>query len=275
MKKTFLAYLLIQLCICSTQVNWKLDVLNEEKDSKIVLTPGKYTKIYFVLTNTTELAFPLLEEYKLSFKDSNIISLDKDIILASKENLIYSTYIGLKCDNSIIGETYSIEINVNSNNEQMDENSIEFSNIAVSINRNPIEIDLDILLYSMPKNSFNLFKLKEEPYNVDEIRIKATEINGFDFENIVINSFGERDLLYEQNSANHGIIFDSAFGLNNPEVNLNDNSFTFQIKLADDKYNQCYKLSIDDFEFSIEEEIPAIDERLKKVIKYSFEDITE
>ena len=195
--KIILIYILFELCSCVTVYNWRLNIKDQEGGNKIELTPGKFTKIYFELTNATDLAFPFLDEdsYKLSFDDQNIISLDKDIILTPKENLVYSTYIGLNCENSITQDTYTIKIKVVSNNVQTDDESIEYNNIIVSINRKEIEIDLDILLYSMPKSSFNLFQLKEELYNVDEIRIKPSEIEGFDFEDIVIKPFNEREQL--------------------------------------------------------------------------------
>ena len=277
MKKIILIFLLIELSFCATIYNWRLDIKDQEGKNKIELIPGKFTKIYFELTNATDLDFPFLDEdsYKLSFDDQNIISLDEEIILTPKENLVYSTYIGLNCENSITENTYTIKINVSPNNDETDDESIEYNNIIVSINRKELEINLDILLYSMPKGSFNLFQLKKELYNVDEIRIKPTEIEGFGFEDIVIKSFNEREQLYEKNDANHGIIFDSTFGLKNPEETLKDKSFSLEIKLSENKLNQCYKLSKEEFEFSIEGEIPKIDEPLKKLIKFSFEDITE
>ena len=277
MVKIILFLIFAELCFCSTIYKWRLEIKDQEGENKIELTPGKFTKIYFELTNATELDFPFLDEdsYKLSFDDQNIIPIDKEIILTPKENLVYSTYIGLNCENSITEDTYNIRINVIPNNEQIDNELIEYNNITVSINRKEFEIDLDILLHSMPKNSFNLFQSKKEPYNADEIRIKPIEIEGFDFEDIVIKSFNEREQLYEKNSVNHGIIFDSTFGLKNPEETLKDNSFSLKVELADENLKHCYKLSNEEFDFSIKEEIPKIDESLKKVIKYSFEDITE
>ena len=273
--KIILIFLLLQFSISYTEKKWTLDILDEEKKSNIILTPGKFTKIYFILTNKTEMTFPILEEYKLSFSDENILCLDNDIILIPKENLVYSTYIALKCGNSIMKNEYEVKINVIPNNQKTDDQSIEYNNLNVSINRKEFEIDLDILLHSMPKNSFNLFQLKEEPYNADEIRIKATQIEGFEFKDIIIKSFKEREKLWDKNSVNHGIIFDAPFGVIKPEENLKEKYISLKINLADDSFEQCYKLSIKEFEFSIEEEIPKINETFKKVIKYSFEDITE
>ena len=275
MKKILLPILLLELCFCKTIYKWKLDIKDQEGKNKIELTPGKFTKIYFELTSATDLAFPFLSEdsYVLSFDDNNIISLDKYIILTPRENLVYSTYIGLNCENLISGDSYQVNIKVIPNNEQTEEETIEYKEIDVLINKKEIKIDLDILFYSMPKSSFNLFKLKEEPYNINEISIKADKIEGFEFEDIVIKPFNEREQLDEKNSVNHGIIFDSSFGLTNPD--LSERSFSLKINLVDDKLKQCYKLSKEEFKFNIEKEIPKIDERLKKVIKFSFEDITE
>ena len=275
MVKIIFSLLLLELCFCKTLYKWKLDIKDQEGKNKIELTPGKFTKIYFELTSATDLAFPFLSEdsYALFFDDNNIISLDKYIILTPKENLVYSTYIGLNCENLISGDSYQVNIKVIPNNEQTEEETIEYKEIDVLINKKEIKIDLDILFYSMPKSSFNLFKLKNEPYNINEISIKTDKIEGFGFEDIVIKPFNEREQLDEKNSVNHGIIFDSSFGLTNPD--LSERSFSLKINLVDDKLKQCYKLSKEEFKFNIEKEIPKVDERLKKVIKFSFEDITE
>ena len=229
MKKILLQILLLELCFCKTIYKWKLDIKDQEGKNKIELTPGKFTKIYFELTSATDLAFPFLSEdsYALFFDDNNIISLDKYIILTPKENLVYSTYIGLKRENLISGDSYQVNIKVIPNNEQTEEETIEYKEIDVLINKKEIKIDLDILFYSMPKSSFNLFKLKEEPYNINEISIKADKIEGFGFDDIVIKPFNEREQLDEKNSVNHGIIFDSSFGLTNPD--LSERSFSLKI----------------------------------------------
>ena len=273
--KIILVYLLLEISICSTVYKWKLDIVNEERQSEIKLTQGKFTKIYFVLTNATELIFPFLEEdsFILTFDDENIISLDKEIILTPKENLVYSTFIGLKCDNSITEDTYKIKIEVTPYNEETLNDLIEYSPIEASIKKGEFNIDLNILFSSMPKNSFNLFQLSEEPYNVDEIKIKVSEIKGFNFNDIVIKSFIEREKLYDESSSNHGFIFSSIFGLNNEEE-LTDKSFTLNLILESEKLTKCYNIP-DKFTFSIEKDIPNINETLKKVVKYSFEDITE
>ena len=114
MEKILLSILLLELCSCKTIYKWKLDIKDQEGKNKIELTPGKFTKIYFELTSTTDLAFPFLSEdsYVLSFDDNNIISLDKYIILTPRENLVYSTYIGLNCENLISGDSYKVNIKV-------------------------------------------------------------------------------------------------------------------------------------------------------------------
>ena len=255
MDKIFLIFLLFQLCICGTVKRWRLNVVYEGEDSKIKLTPGKFSKIYFELTNEADLTFPFLEEdsYILKFKeDENIISLNETIILTPKENLVYSTYIGLKCHNSIPEEQkeYEIEIEVTPNEGKADDNSIEYSNFLVLINWEQLDIDLDILFTSMPKNSFNLFHINKELYNIDEIRIIAYENEKLNFEDIIIKSFNERERIEEENSENHGIFFDFPFGLNNQEEDLEENTFTFSIKLADDnKLQKCYQLSRKGFAF--------------------------
>ena len=134
-EKIILLFLLFELCFGETIYNWRLNIKDQEGENKIELTPGKFTKIYFELTNATELDFPFLDEdsYKLSFDDQNIISLDKDIILTPKENLVYSTYIGLNRENSITENTYTINIKVTPNGNT--ESTIQYKNIEIIIIR--------------------------------------------------------------------------------------------------------------------------------------------
>ena len=279
MDKYVLIFLLFQLCICSAVKRWRLNVVDEGEDSDIILTPGIFTKIFFVLSNETVLDFPFLEEdsYKLKFQDENIISLNEQIILTPKEKLVYSTYIGLNCKNSISDEQYEIKIEVTPEEGKADDGSIEYNNIIVSINSENLYIDMDIIMTSMPKNSFNMFQIRDEPYNVDEIRIKVSENEKFDFEDIVIKPFNEREKLYDENSANHGIFYNSPFGLKNPEENLDNNIFDVSIDIAEDSLKYCFSLLNENFEVNIEKQniLPYMDDSLKKIIKYSFQDITE
>ena len=77
------------------------------------MRPGVFSKIIFQLSPSNFLNNDLFiisnEAYKLLINDSNLVVLDNEIILKPSENLVYSTYISLNCENS-----YKLHIHFNS-----------------------------------------------------------------------------------------------------------------------------------------------------------------
>ena len=68
------------------------------------MRPGVFSKIIFQLSPSNffnnDLFIISNEAHKLLINDSNLVVLDNEIILKHSENLVYSTYIGLNCENS-------------------------------------------------------------------------------------------------------------------------------------------------------------------------------
>lgn len=276
MKIVILFYLLFELFFCETVPKWKLETKSLDYDGNIELHQGKYSKIFFVLTSLEEDPFSseLNYSYKLAFKDDNIAFFDKEMILNPKEKQAYSTYIGLNCNNSITEDTYIIKISVTSNNDETDELSIQYSDINVTINREKIDFGLELLFNSMPKNSFNLFKIYDEIYNVDEINIIASEIEDFEFKEIIFEPYGKRGEIKNAEGSNHGILFDFPFYKKSSDEKLQSTNYEFTLSFKNSKLEQCYELP-STFSFSIGEEMPSVDDNLKKeILKYNLKDVT-
>ena len=157
----------IQLCFSETLKIWNLDIKNKENGNEIILIPGQFTKIYFVLSNLeNNNNFIQNDEssYRLSIEDENIISLNNDTILTPKESLVYSTYIGINCINLINRweNSYTINLKIESNNDLTDDNSIQYSNPTVIINRKEtIKISLNSLIYNVVEKGSNYLYLNE------------------------------------------------------------------------------------------------------------------
>ena len=283
MKKIFFIFLIIYFCLCYDENpnNWQL-VINE--GNQIVLTPGIFTKTIIQLNN---LKNDYLSEdneeaiFYLSLYDNNeIFFSENELILNTTENLVYSTYLGLKCENSIQENINQIEIKIKVR-AIIDSKlyNLEDINLYAQINRYSIPINLDILLNSIPEKTFNLFKLKDELYNVDDIILETkidSKINNFELKNIVINQFLKREILSEDNPVNHGILFDYPFGSKKSVKELDKNNFKIEINFQDNKLNKCFSLVKKEFDLNINNRKHiTINEEIKKTIKDYIEDQTK
>ena len=280
----FLFYVIFELCLCKTDKKWNLKFFPNFGDT-IYLFPGKFTQISLILTNEDTKPFSNNNlEYNLTIEDKNIISLNNSIILNPNENQYYSIYLGIKCENSFDKEKeidYSINISVTPNNAEIDENSIIYENINVIINtiRDDDEyqdISFESAFDFMSKYSNNFFLLEKELFNIEEIRIQPSN-EYFNFTEIVIKPYGQRQKIGREDSVNNAVLFDFPFKIKDDNTfqrlkneNIHDIEINFENNLG-----KCFKfntLYISDFNVT---ETKKANEKLKKLIKAYFEDITE
>ena len=117
------------------------------------MRPGVFSKIIFQLSPSNFLNNDLFiisnEAYKLLINDSNLVVLDNEIILKSSENLAYSTYISLNCENSYEA-SYPFQFKVTYLNDRTEGISIKYNNATIYINTEKISINTDILMNNMP-----------------------------------------------------------------------------------------------------------------------------
>ena len=286
MKKLILIILVFHLCFSETTKIWKLDVkaINEEEDEEveIELIPGRYTKVFFVLSNIDKDydIFKVDESsYKLSIEDENIVSLNNDIILTPKVNLVYSTYIGLPCQHSINEEnnTYIINLSITPNNNLTDANSIEYSNLSVNINREKTEISLSFALYSVINKGLFYFQLENELYNVDEISVMFDEIiDGVEFSNITFKPFGQREIFLSENPENHGYLFDFPMGITKEysEFNEEETYIKSNFSIINDALTECFYPGRP-ISFAVFNQNETFKEEEEKKIIHNFEYLTQ
>ena len=140
MKKIFLSILLIQfylyLCIIPDisdliNVEYQLNAKNENGGNVIELKSGIYTKVLFQLTpkkniilNNDYFMFINQTSYKLLINDEKINLLENEIILSPNKKFVYSTYIGLKCDNYNVDE-FTLKLKVTHLNDSTENIPIE------------------------------------------------------------------------------------------------------------------------------------------------------
>ena len=287
MKKIFLSILLIQfylyLCIIPDisdliNVEYELNAKNENGGNVIELKSGINTKVLFQLTpkkniilNNDYFMFINQTSYKLLINDEKINLLENEIILSPNKKFVYSTYIGLKCDDYNVDE-FTLKLKVTHLNDSTENIPIEYGDINIKINQAKNQIDLNILLDSIPGKSLNYFKIKNEIYNIDDISFEISKIDNFKFNEIYIKPFTQREEISEQNSENHGIFFDFPFGTEKTLKELGKDYFEFSINI---KNNKCFELKNSKFNFKINEDLPiTINENTKTTFKYNLEDQT-
>lgn len=279
MAKIVIFLLFLQLYLCQDKFNnWKI-VFNEGESVTVI--PGVFSQIPIKLTNGQDqnnFWTENIEElfFKLSIDDDNFVFMEKQITLNSTESLVYSTYLGLKCSNSIEEDEYQLKIKVSSSiNYKSYDSSIT---LPIKINRVSTPINLNTVINSMPETSVNFFKLNKEIYNVDEIAFETKsdlDSNGIDLKVLKINKFSERDILSEDNPANHAILFETEFGLKKTIQELGKNKFYVNITFKDKQLSKCFSLSNSQFNLSIEKDnSDIIDDKVKTSIKYYMEDQT-
>ena len=258
------------------KVEYQLNVKNEKGGDLIELKPGIYTKILFQLTpkniflNNDYFMFLNQTSYKLLINDEKIKVLEKEIILNPNKEFVYSTYIGLKCDYYNITE-FVLKPKVTHLNDSMENIPIKYENINIKINQVKNQINLNILMASIPSKSLNYFKIKSELYNIDDISFEISKIDNFKFNDIYIKPFN-LEKISEQNPENHGILFDFPFGTEKTLKELGKEDFEFNINI---KNNKCFFLENSKFNFKINQKLPInINENTKTTFIYNFEDQT-
>ena len=279
MTKFILFLLILQQYLCQESINnWKLEF---NKGNPVEINPGVFSRITIKLVNGQDQNYfwsENIEEtvFKLSLDDDNFVFNKEQITLNSTKSLVYSTFLGLKCSNSIKEDTYVLNIKVSSSAN--DESYDSIIPISINIKRVSTPINLNTVIDSMLEKSFNFFKLNKEIYNVDEILFETKinlDSNSIDLKELKIDAFSDREILSEVNPANHAIIFGNEFGLKKTSQELGKNSFKININLKDDKLSKCFSLPKSQFELSIKKDYPKnIDNRVKTSIKYSINDKT-
>ena len=266
---------LFQLCLSSAEKKYKLEIKNGNgDDSPITLVPGVFTKITLVLSSIGEMDYKDESSYTLKFNDEKLVAVKQEIKVVPKESLVYTNYIGFSCSN-LVEDNYPLNVIIEAG-EKTDDGSLEFSPVQLKVSKVETEIKLDLLLKSFVQKTKNFFKLEEELYNVDQIKISldnSTALAGFELkEGIVIDSFKTREdePISKDSPANHGILFQY------PLLSVADSTqskFNFKLAFESASTGACFKLAKTDFDFELKTEgLVNLDARVKTAIVYNTED---
>ena len=251
---------------------WSLEINN---GNIIILHPGVLSEIPLKLTNSLFNMFDTHETiFKLSISNENtdIISSHQELILNPKENLTYSTYIGLKCNKYSFLYFLKILLFAKSS-ENSDYTKLKEFTLNIIINSKRTILQIDPIINEMPERSINYFKLGNEVYNTDEMQIVAINLgNILIFSNINIKPYLERGELSEKNSTNNGILFDSPFWAE--KIYIQEKKSKIYLSFQNTKLESCFNLKYGN-EIEVKKESPVkIDDKVKTAIKFNTEDQT-
>ena len=70
-------------------------------------------------------------------------------------------------------------------------------------------------------------------YNVEEINLKVSKVDNFEFKDIVIKPFWQREEISENNADNNGILFDFPFGTKKTAEELGKVDYQFNLLFKD------------------------------------------
>ena len=269
----------IPLCFNKTLVDWKLSILDEEAKTNIInLFPGIFSKVTLVLSNEkNEEVFDNSESpisFKLKLKNKDLVSVESSFNLIPSESLVYTFYIGIKCgetltDTSDLFEIDSIEGDV----------SLTIGKASLKVSNNKAKIDIAPLLNEISEQTYNLFRVNKEPYNIEDIKL-IPKIEGenedFTFDDVILEKFdGKRGEYSPLNTYTNGILNKFKFGTKKLLKDLSKTSVKFDLTFDSEDLGKCFDLVKKSFDLKvIQKKVEKFGESVKKAISYTIENIS-
>ena len=246
---------LIPLCFNKTLANWNLSIKDENaKSNKINLFPGIFSKVNLVLSNDKgEEVFDNSEEsvsFKLSLKNKNLVSLQSSFTLVPSESLVYTIYLGIKCGDTL-GDTSDL-FEVESTKGDA---SLTIGDFSIEISNEKAKIDIAPLLNEISEQTYNLFRVNKEPYNIEDIKLVPKiegENDDFTFEDITLDKYdGERGEYSPLNILTNGILNKFKFGTKKLLKDLSQTSVKFDLTFESDNLEKCFELVKKSFDLKV------------------------
>ena len=205
--------------------NWVLEIKNENRtDEAIEFRPGILTKVILIVHNesnidTWERFFDkanytiAISQYGLKFYPND------NFIIIPSFSLEYIAYIGLSCNHELEeGKKYTLNLHVSYRHDLdgqwLDGDNFRINPPQIIVNNTPTIIDIEPIKTNLAAKEFSLFKISNEIYNIDKIKIKPENYNNekYQIDYIEIKPVFERKKFEKEENDNHGILFDYIFG---------------------------------------------------------------
>ena len=299
MKSKCLFLMILSAIICLTfestiqESNWVLNVKNETGGNDIALKPNVLTKIILVVNyedNTDTLnkkdVDPSLDESVFTIaleKDDDIKLFDQEIKIIPSLALESYAYIGLRSDHQIKSDTYEFNLVVKSKKD-LDGNDykdaiLTINPVQVTIVNEKSLIEIEPIETDLTGKGYSLFRLKNEIYNMDKVVITLQDKieDKFEFKDIEIKGFKDRNEFGLNENDNHGIVFDFPYGTEKSYKDLDVHNTTIDLKMKDDKNSNCFELTDESKSFLLtinQNELVVLNDSVKEAIVYSMENVT-
>jgi hypothetical protein len=274
--------------------NWALEIKNENSTDEVIeFRPGSLTKVILIVHNesnidTWERLFDKAN-YTIAVSNYNFrFYPDYNFNIIPSFSLEYIAYIGLSCNHVLEdGQKLTLDLNIQSKHD-LDGNWFNVDNFIINppqiiINNSPTIIDIEPIKTNLAAKEFSLFKISNEIYNIDKIKIKPENYNNekYQIDYIEIKSVFKRKKFEKEENDNHGILFDYIFGTPTEYDALNgeiNQSFELKMDIGYEWYKRvCLEIGskskIVDLTIN-KNKIQNLNESVKEAILYSMENMT-
>ena len=289
MKQALILLLCFTACFSSSLFKWKLSVKNDKLDSNaVVLVPGIFTKVTFVLENEgDEVEFDKDEDTQYTFQivpeDENIKIVGDAILLTPTSSLQVSGYIGLKCGHTLKDSSFNLNFKVKgvvdgNGKSATGQATLDFGVNTVKISNEKAKVDLDLVMNQIPAESYTVMKVNQEPYNIETLELKAeSDDDELTTSNITLEKYdGEREEYSPENTVNRGILFGVKFLVEKAYNELKKTSFNVNLSLISEELKQCYELVKKTFKIDVlKQKIAELKDNIKQAITYTLENISK
>ena len=293
MKQILCLLFLVPLCISSTISRWNLSIKNEKiNDSPIILIPGIFTKVTFVLENADGKTFDNSEDEKvinfeieLDDKEGLLATAQSSYTLTPTNSLEFTGYVGLRCGATLKDTSLDLKFKVkavkNEDGTTTTDGELNIASVKVNISKEKAKLDIDTVLSKISAQAYSLFKINKEPFNIDDIKLvvdaSADTEGEYTFPEIVLKKFDELRALYSpEDPVNNGILFDFKFGIKKILEEIKNTKLKFALKIDTEGLEQCFDLVKKEFNLEvIKEKVASLADKAKQAIKYTLDNISK
>ena len=287
MKQTLILLLCFTACFSSSLFKWKLNVKNDKLDSNaVVLVPGIFTKVTFVLENEGDQDFDDQDNqytFQLVPENDNIAIVGDAILLTPTSSLQASGYIGLKCGHTLSDSSFELKFNVKGVTDKNGKSAtgqatLDFGVNTVKISNEKAKVDLDLVMNQIPAESYTVMKVNQEPYNIETLELKAeSDSDDLTTSEITLKKYdGEREEYSPDNSVNRGILFDFKLLVKNAYEQLTKTSFNLNLSVKNEELQKCFELVKKTFKIDVlQQKVAELKDNIKQAIKYTLENISK
>ena len=263
----FLSLLLVySLARVIPQNKYIVTVTDEAKsENPIKISKGKYTKILLTISEEKETNvskgpfFPMATKIKLDQGAQNIFTTEYgEYTINPNINKEYEIMIGIKCDTTLPEGETSFSLTFKSQNSEFI-SFYSFNEFKVEVDTDVTTIDIEPTLTSLPASAKAAFKLTQDLYNIENLKIKFEKIDPSvkgEVHDIEIKKYPS---VYAKSS------FNGLIGEYSTQKEFDETTTSNKFKVSVN--SQCFKLKSDVLEFKTgNKEVQSLADAKKSIV---------